>query len=115
MTVKTREKQGTSESLTTNCTLFAQEQAKETGVLDRAQIGTRRDAQAAKVVMMQIWEETTHCRRAVARKEAMEKRKVAKETAECVGTVENKTHCSMVSKGGNNKLHAIGEDKSDRK
>ena len=47
----------------------------------------KKDTKVAQVAIMQIREERTHVRRAVARKEAKDKRKVAREKTEHVGLV----------------------------
>ena len=52
--------------------LSTKELAKESGALAKATIGTRREAKVAKM------EEKAHGRKAVARKEAKDKRRVAK-------------------------------------
>ena len=56
-------------------------------------------------------EERTHGRKAVARKEAKGKRKVARETQERVGLVARQD--TLRRKGGNKHLHAIDEDESE--
>ena len=88
MTVQTREKKETSESWTSNCRLYTKDPAKEHGVfLERVRAGLKKETKVAKVAKMQIREETTHGRRVVARKEAEDKIKVARVTAERVGLV----------------------------
>ena len=93
------------------------EQAKENGVLERVRTGTKKDtkvAKVAKVAKMQTREERTHGRRAVARKEAKDKRKEAKEEARaCWTSGKTGQFAAWCRKGGNIKLYAIDEDDSE--
>ena len=94
MTVQTREKKGTSDSWTSNCRLYTKDPAKEHGVFflgERVRAGLKKETKVAKVAKMQIREETTHGRQVVARKEAEDKRKVARVTAERVGLAFKQT------------------------
>ena len=61
--------------------LFKKERAKESGALARLRAGTRKVAKVAKM------EGRTHERKAMARKEAKGKRRVAREKPEHVGRV----------------------------
>ena len=63
---------------------------------------------------MPIRDERTHGSRAVARKEAKGKMKVARETTEHVGLVVKTGDIAAWSRtDGNNNLHAIDEDESE--
>ena len=63
------------------------DQAQATGLAERAQTGTYRGTKVAKVAMMQTVEERTHGIRAMVGKEAKDKRKEARATADRVGLV----------------------------
>ena len=70
--------------------------------------------QGGKVAKMQIREERTHGRRAVARKEAKDKRKEAKgEARACWTSGKTGQFAAWCGKGGNRKLYAIDEDDSE--
>ena len=69
----------------------AREQVKAAGGPERGQAGTRRGFHVTKVAQMQVAEERVHGTRAAARKEAKNKRKVARVTAEYVGIVARRS------------------------
>ena len=71
-------------------------------------------AKEAKVAKVAKMVGKTNGRRAVSRKEATGKRKVARETPEHVGRVARQGHiAARCRKGGNNNLYSIDEDESE--
>ena len=73
---------------------------------------THRGTQVAKAPKMQVAEERVHGRRAVARKEASDKRKTAKVTAEICWSCGKDTlhHCAQ---GRNSNLYAVDEEENE--
>ena len=67
--------------------VLQKEPAMENEVLERVSVGLKKDPKVAKVARVQLRKGRTHDRRAVVKKEAKGKRRVAREKPEHVGRV----------------------------